>query len=125
MNNLAWILCGQDQYEQALALAEQGLEIAPDYIDLIDTRGLIYSRTGRLQEAVSDFSRCIELYLPNMSSRTVSCFHLGEALYKLGEREKAVNILKQAITLNEKIGGLSQEELTESRSLLEKMSKEE
>jgi tetratricopeptide (TPR) repeat protein len=125
MNNLAWILCGQGDYEQALELAQQGLKMAPDYIDLIDTRGLIYSQMGKQQEAISDFTRCVELYLPNMPSRTASYFHMGKAFYKLREKERAVDALKQAMKLNEKIGGLSPGELTESQHLLEEMSKGE
>jgi pentatricopeptide repeat protein len=125
MNNLAWILCGQGQYEHALELAQKGLKIAPNYTDLLDTRGLIYSQMGNVQEAISDFNRCIELYLPNATSRTASYFHLAKAFYKLQEKAKAVDILKQAIKLNEKIGGLSPAELTEGRNLLEEMSRGE
>src|SRR4030042_447701 len=45
INNLAWILCeDQGKHKEALDLAERGLKIAPNYIDLIDTRGVIYPR---------------------------------------------------------------------------------
>ncbi len=125
MNNLAWILCGQGQYDSALELAQKGLKIAPNYVDLLDTRGLIYSQMGNMQDAIGDFNRCIELYLPNTPSRTTSCFHLGKVFYKLGEKQKAADTLKQAIKLNEKIGGLSPAELTESQHLLQEMSRGE
>ena len=43
INNLAWILCEeQGQYQRSLELTRRGLEKAPDYIDLIDTRGMAY-----------------------------------------------------------------------------------
>ncbi|GAG21967.1 unnamed protein product, partial [marine sediment metagenome] len=42
INNLAWIMCEkQGKYQQALELAQQGLRTAPNYIDLIDTRGVV------------------------------------------------------------------------------------
>jgi tetratricopeptide (TPR) repeat protein len=123
MNNLAWVLCRQKQYEQALELAQKGLRIAPNYIDLIDTRGLIYFQMGKLQEASQDFSRCLELYLPNVSSRAVSSYHLGQVFYKLKDRTKASDILKQAIQLNDKVGGLSSEELKETREMLEQLTR--
>jgi tetratricopeptide (TPR) repeat protein len=123
MNNLAWIFCEQGQYERALELAEKGLKMAPSYIDLVDTRGLIYSQMNKTKEAIGDFTRCVELYPPNTPSCTVSYYHLGKALYKTGEKTKAVNALKQAVKMNEKIGGLSQGELSDSRRLLEEITR--
>ena len=56
VNNLAWIMCEHEgQYEEALELAQQGLKVSPEYADLIDTRGVIYYRSGEYQKAVEDF----------------------------------------------------------------------
>ena len=63
MNNLAWLLSKyQKEYQTALAWAEKGLEIDPEYADLIDTRGVIYNRLGEFELATADFRRCLELY---------------------------------------------------------------
>jgi len=45
LSNLAWILCEKrGKYNQALELAQKGLQIAPKYIDLIDTLDVVHNR---------------------------------------------------------------------------------
>ena len=123
INNLAWILCEeQGKHQQALELARRGLEKAPDYIDLIDTRGIAYYRLGRVNKAVQDFNRCVNLYPAGASSLVASYFHLGRASARLGQREEAVESLNKALELNTKIGGLSAVDLAETQRLLEELS---
>jgi tetratricopeptide (TPR) repeat protein len=120
LNNLAWVLCEEDgQCQEALELAERGLRIAPDYLDLVDTRGVIHYRLGHLEMAVADLSRCIELY-PDGARSAVAChFHLGRVYAKMGRRTQAQQELKRAMDLRDRVGGLSQEDLTEAKALLE------
>jgi len=124
INNLAWILCEeQGQYQQALQLVRQGLQKAPDYVDLIDTRGVIYYRLGEYDKAVHDFTRCINLYPARAPSVVASYFHLGRALISLGQRNEAVESLKKTLDLNNEIGNLSAEDFTEAQRLLEELSR--
>jgi tetratricopeptide (TPR) repeat protein len=123
INNLAWILCEQlGQHKQALELAQRGLEKTPNYIDLIDTRGVAYYRLGHLEKAVRDFQRCLTLYLPEAPSLVASYFHLGRALASLGQTDQAVENLTKALELNTKRGGLSDDDVAEAKRLIEQLS---
>jgi tetratricopeptide (TPR) repeat protein len=124
INNLAWIVCEeQGKYQQALELAQRGLKIAPNYIDLIDTRGVAYYRLGQLNKAVEDFTTCIELYPKGAPSMVTSHFHLARAFAGLGQRDKAVEHLNQALDLDSRIGGLLTTDLAEAQRLLERLQK--
>jgi tetratricopeptide (TPR) repeat protein len=122
INNLAWILCErQQQYQQALELANKGLKLAPDYLDLIETRGVIYYHLGEFNKAVEELTKCIKLYPESSPSSVAAKFHLARVLAELGQKSEALKYTKQALELEDKIKGLSPEELTEAKSLLNKL----
>ncbi|OHB67104.1 MAG: hypothetical protein A2Y76_15630 [Planctomycetes bacterium RBG_13_60_9] len=124
LNNLAWTLCEEDgKYQEALELAERGLRLAPEYQDLIDTQGVIHYRLGHLEKAVEDFSRCIELYPAGARSAVAAYFHLARTYDKMGRKTQAEQHLQQAMTLHDRMGGLSPEDLAEARGLLEQLQK--
>jgi tetratricopeptide (TPR) repeat protein len=124
INNLAWILCEeQGQYKQALELALQGLSIAPDYVDLTDTCGVIYYRLGQYDEAVKCFRKCVNLYPPWEPSVVGSYFYLGKALAGLGQKSEAVKNLIKALELNAQMGTLSPEDVVEIQRLVEQLSR--
>ncbi len=123
INNLAWMLCEeQGKYQQALELAQRGLGIAPNYVDLIDTRGVVYYKLGQYDKAIADFNRCLRLYPDGAPSAVASYLHLGRALAKLGQKDKAVESLEKALELNTKIGGLSAADYDETQRLVEELS---
>jgi tetratricopeptide (TPR) repeat protein len=123
INNLAWILCEErNKYKEALDLSQEGLKVAPEYTDLIDTRGVAYYRLGQIDRAVQDFRKCIELYLNGTPSATASYFHLGRALAKLGQKDEALQNLSKAIQLNSDTGGLSPTDLADAQHLVEQLS---
>jgi tetratricopeptide (TPR) repeat protein len=123
MNNLAWIICEeQGKHQEALEIAQKALKIAPNYIDLIDTRGVAYYRMGKFDEAIQDFSDCIRLYPDERAAVTVAYFHLGRTYTRLKEADKAAENLKKALSLNEKVGGLSDADLAEATHLLDELS---
>jgi tetratricopeptide (TPR) repeat protein len=123
INNLAWTLCEeQGKHQQALELAQRGLEIAPNYVDLIDTRGVAYYRLGQLEKAAQDFTKCLKLYPRGTPAATATYFHLGRALAKLGQKKEAIEKLNKALELNAEIGGLSPADVAETQRLLEELS---
>ena len=124
INNLAWILCEErKKYEQALALAQRGLEKAPDYyVDLIDTRGMIYYRLGQYDKAVQDFTECLKLYPDGTPALVTSHLHLAKALVSLGQKDNSIEILRQALKLNNDFGGLSPADVAEAEYLLKQLS---
>jgi tetratricopeptide (TPR) repeat protein len=128
INNLAWMMCEeQDKFQQALELAQRGLKMDPDYIDLIDTRGVAYYRLGEFDKAVEDFTTCIELYPNETPASVASRFHLARTFAGLGQRNKAVEHLTQALDLNRalypdnRIGALSDTDLAEAQRLLKQL----
>lgn len=125
INNLAWILCEQQgKHQQALQLAMRGLDIAPNYVDLVDTCGVAHYRLRQYDQAVQCFTKCLKLYPDGIPAATAAYFHLGRALARLAQKEQAMENLKKAVELNTKIGGLSVADATEMQRLLEELSRE-
>ena len=123
LNNLAWLLCeNKGQPDQALSLAQKGLDLSPEYMDLIDTRGVAYYRLGQYQKAAQDFNKCIDLYPRQNPSLVSAYFHLARTQVKLGLKHEAQSSVKQALELNTKLGGLSEADMREAKSLLNQLS---
>jgi tetratricopeptide (TPR) repeat protein len=124
INNLAWVLCEeQHKYQEALELAQRGLKIAPQYIDLIDTRGVVYYRLGQCDKAAQDFTRCLKLYPKRTPGTSATYLHLARALIGLGQKSEAVENLNKALELNNEIGGLSAADAAETKRLLEELAR--
>lgn len=122
INNLAWIMSEyNNQYQQALELAQKGLKLAPNYMDLIETRGVIYYRLGELNKAIEDLTKCIELYPDSAPQRVAATYHLARALAELGKKNEALKYLNQALSRDSETGSLSNTELAEAKNLLRKL----
>jgi len=131
INNLAWIMCEeQGNFQEALEFAQRGLQISPNYIDLIDTRGVAYYRLGEFNRAVEDFTTCIKLYPAGTLAAISARFHLARAFAKLGQKDKAVEHLSQALDLYQalnpanRIGALSDTDLDEAQRLLKQLQED-
>lgn len=125
MNNLAWVLCEeQGKYQETIELADKGLKIAPQYVDLMDTRGVAYYRLGKYDKAIEDFTACLKLYPVGASGRISSYFHLARAFAAAGEKTKAVEYLNETLNIQNQSGGLSPKDLDEAQRLLKGLSKE-
>ncbi|MHC4603316.1 MAG: tetratricopeptide repeat protein [Planctomycetota bacterium] len=123
INNLAWTLCEeQGKHQQALELAQRGLKITPNYIDLIDTRGVAYYRLRQYDKAIQDFTKCLKLYPEGTPAVAAMYLHLGRALDGLGQKEEAIENLKKALELNAEIEGLSTADTAETQRLLKELS---
>jgi len=123
INNLAWIMCEEDgKYQQAFELVQRGLKIDPHYIDLIDTRGVVYYRLGQYDKAAEDFNRCLKLYPKDSPSLASSYLHLSRALVKLGQKNDAVKILKKVLKLNTEHSSLSATDAVDAQRLFEELS---
>jgi tetratricopeptide (TPR) repeat protein len=124
LNNLAWSLCEDSgRCQEALDLAERGLKIAPDYLDLIDTRGVAHYRLGHLDQAAADFSKCIELYPANARSLAACYLHAGRAYLRMGRKTQAEEHLKRAMELNDQAASLSSKDVAELKLLLDQLQK--
>jgi tetratricopeptide (TPR) repeat protein len=128
LNNLAWILCEEDkQYQEALELADRGLKVAPNYADLLDTRGVVLYRLGQFDKAAADFAQCVELYPANARPLVSAYFHLARAYARMGRTAEAQQYLKQTMDLHERATDpakrLSPADLAEAKVLVEELRK--
>lgn len=134
LNSLAWLLCEeQSQYAKALELANRGLKMRPEYIDLIDTRGVIHYRMGHLDQALEDLTRCIELYPGNAPAKASTHFHLARVYAEMGRTADAIRHVQQALMLHrqsrqttdptQRKSVLSEKDLADAERLLDQLQK--
>lgn len=105
LNNLGWILCErenrpQEEYQEALALAEKGLQIVPGNMDLLDTRGFAYYRLGEFDKATADFDKCLALHPDNSPLAATPQFHLALVYAAMKRTAEAVGHLRIAQDTN-------------------------
>ncbi len=119
LNNLAWILCeDQKEYGKALDLVNRAIAINPNYLDPVDTRGVIYFRLNQLDKSLTDLTRCVESYPERSPSLAGSFFHLGRTFLALKRDVDAHKAFQRALDLNQRYPSLSAEDLAETRRLL-------
>jgi tetratricopeptide (TPR) repeat protein len=123
-NNLAWIISEkQNDFKDALKLINQGLEKSPpEYVDILDTRGMIFYRLEDYRKAFDDFNRCIELYPSWTPALSGAWFHMGLTLVKMDRNQEAVKCFKQALDLHKTNGGLSNADQDEAQRMVRKLS---
>jgi len=128
INNMAWILCEHlQQYDRALELAQTGLNDEPafiniNFINLIDTRGVIYYQLGRYDDAIKDFNRCLNTYPAGSREISATYLHLAKAHHKKGQKARALMFFEKALKTNAEHGGLSPEDTDEAQQIIERLS---
>ncbi len=119
MNNLAWIISEDlNNPQEALKMAQKGLEITPDYADLVDTTGVIYYRLGEYEKAVDMFNKCINLYNSTNKALASTYMHLGKAYNQLNNKVQTTVYLKKALEYNEQSNTLSDNDILEIEEIL-------
>lgn len=126
LNGLSWILQEHyQQYDEALALIDRAIDIEPDGVHLLDTRGTILTKiAGRLPEARRDFMRIHRLTKPGQPRQVTNLLKLGRVCVQLNAPGQALQYLDRALTLNKDMGVLTPEQHREIAGLLRKMRKE-
>jgi tetratricopeptide (TPR) repeat protein len=93
-NNLAWILAHTKGKEaEALALIGRALEAQGPVVQLLDTRGMVYLKLGRIEPATADLEKAVRAN-PEIPSRQL---HLALAYLTAGRREEAAAALRKAV----------------------------
>lgn len=92
LNNLAWLLAHRDGgASEALSHIEAAVNGIGRRPDLLDTRGLVYLKLGKHEQALADLKEA------NADSPTPTRqFHLARALYETRDRLAAVETLREA-----------------------------
>ena len=92
-NDLAWMLAqSRDELERALELATLAHRIDPNP-DITDTLGFVHLQRGETARAIERFEEALAARPDAQSIR----YHLGLALAREGERERAASALRDAL----------------------------
>jgi tetratricopeptide (TPR) repeat protein len=95
MNALGYTLADQtDRHEEAYSLIAKALTIKPEEAAFLDSMGWVLYRLDRLSEAIDYLQRAYQLF-PNDEVAA----HLGEVLWKDGQRFRAKKVWKKALEL--------------------------
>ena len=105
LNDLAWILQEHDQnYSEALTLANRGLSLSLNNLHLLDTRGTIFlNMEDRLADAKKDFEKLVELSTADSPRRAKALLKLGRICEKLYDHVRAKQHLKIALEIDRKL----------------------
>lgn len=120
INNLAWILADANhEYKQALELADRGVALNRNHLNLRDTRGeILMHLQGRLADARADFENCLQLAAADSDDRGRALFKLGRVCAQLGDQRSARRHLLDARELDRGLGSLTPAQRDEIDNLL-------
>ena len=93
LNALGYTLADRtDRFDEAYVLIKRALEIMPRNFYVLDSMGWVLYRQGRLDEAIEYLSRALATQQdPEIAA------HLGEVLWKSGDKESARNVWEAAL----------------------------
>jgi len=94
MNNLAWLLAMRNQGEvpQALSLINKAIELDGSDLSLVDTRAVVFIRSGQLDRALEQLQS-----VRQRDSRNVGvAFHMAWAYQAIGDMNSARAKLQEA-----------------------------
>jgi tetratricopeptide (TPR) repeat protein len=108
-NNLAWLTVEQGgNLDMALQLAQAAKSRLPNSPEVDDTLGWVYYKKGLNTLAIGSFQSSIEKDQKN----PLYHYHLGLAYAKNGDKDRARDSLKQALSLNPKFDGAAEAQKT-------------
>jgi predicted Zn-dependent protease len=119
LNDSAWILSESlRDYKKALELADRGVAAAPDDDHLRDTRGVILSKLGRLQDALKDFEKFAQLNPPDSPRRAKALLQMGRTCAKLKDSAQAKKHLDEALRIDTQKNVFNPKEKAELNQML-------
>jgi tetratricopeptide (TPR) repeat protein len=92
---MAQVSMAQNYFEDAIPLLESGIEIAPARADLVASLGESYFMAGKVDKAISQFKKLI-----NLEDSARSYAFLGLSYRNLGQFEEAKRYLQQGLKRN-------------------------
>jgi tetratricopeptide (TPR) repeat protein len=113
LNNMAWTLCeGLGEPQKALEKINDAFREAGIFPQFLDTRGVIFTRLKRLDEAIKDLEKAA-LGAKGTASYASIEFHLARAYYLANRKDEARNALERARKAMLKVESLEPKEHTE------------
>jgi tetratricopeptide (TPR) repeat protein len=104
-NNRAWLLANTKRNEEALPLNKMSLDIAPDDVGVLDTRGLIHYNLGKTDQAMDLFNEALGKYSRSESpvdnrKRKFAWYHKGVAQFGLKKYDESIRCYDKALSLD-------------------------
>jgi Tfp pilus assembly protein PilF len=94
LNNYSYSLAQRNlQLERALEMVDTALQVDPDNGAYLDTKGWIYYKMGRYEEA----RQYIQKALDSREDSAEVLEHMGDIYYQLGQLEEAKNYWQRAL----------------------------
>ena len=116
-DNLAWVLCeNRNKPKEALAIADRGRKAYPEMAAIADTRGVIYERLGRFDDARREYEECLKATPRTSEAGVAARFHLGRALAAMDRKAEAISAIRDV--LDTSAGMLSPSDKAEADALL-------
>jgi tetratricopeptide (TPR) repeat protein len=121
LNDLAWIIQEHsEKYDEALTYANKGLNLSPNELHLLDTRGTILSKMpNRLEDAVKDLEKLVELSSSDTQQKARALLKLGHIYAKLGNMVSAKQRLEKALEIDRKIDVFTPAEQAEIKNIIQ------
>jgi tetratricopeptide (TPR) repeat protein len=92
LNALGYTLADQtDRLEEAKSYIEEALTLKPDSPAILDSMGWVEYRLGNLPQALQYLEQATEI-----SPDAEIASHLGEVLWVMGDRERALKVWNEA-----------------------------
>lgn len=92
------VYMAKKDYEKAEAYFKSALMLDPDYSEAYNNLGTLHMMQGRYQEAISYFEKALSN--PLYTNAYLALANMGWSYYQLRDKEKALNILHQAVKEN-------------------------
>lgn len=109
LNNFAYDLAGRGvRLDDALAMAQRAVELAPENTSFLDTRGWVHHVRGEHGLAIEWLARAAEIAEAQGVARAIYYEHLGEAQAAAGETEAALRSFRRALELEPNRGHIRQ-----------------
>ena len=110
MNNLAWLLADApdarpEDLDRALELAQDAKELMPDDPNVADTLGWVMYRRDIHAAAIPLFREAISSYREGTPARAVTRYHLALSYEADGQRDRAIDELRQSLAESERFPG--------------------
>jgi tetratricopeptide (TPR) repeat protein len=112
MDALAELLCSEGRFAEAVDVARRALELKekaigkdhPDVTYSLIGLGLAYLGAGQAAKAVPLFERALHLSLEDPKKQAEASFGLARALWATGDRTRAKELSREALTIYKKRG---------------------
>lgn len=91
LNNLAWTLSDNGQYQQALIHIEKAIKLMPEHPQILDSYGLILLKLNQHQQAKVQFEKAIDL----APKKIEFVLHNAELLIAMDKKQQAKRLLER------------------------------